>query len=76
MGQFILTPAHLLGATVLRSLIAECGLKVSDIDEVIIGQVLITGQGQNPARQAAFFAGIPTSVPASTINMLCASGLK
>ena len=69
-------PAHELGAQVIRSLIAKLGLDPASIDEVILGQVLTAGCGQNPARHAAIAAGLPHSIPALTINKVCGSGLK
>ena len=69
-------PASSLGTTVIRSLMAETGIKPDDIDEVILGQVLTAGTGQNPARQASLGAGLPNSVPCMTINKVCGSGLK
>lgn len=65
-----------LGSIVIKESLVRAHVKPVDISEVIIGQVLTAGQGQNPARQAAVKAGIPISVPAYTINMLCGSGLK
>ena len=65
-----------LGATVIRSLLERTGIKGDDINEVILGQVLTAGVGQNPARQSALKAGLPNSVPAMTVNMVCGSSLK
>ena len=65
-----------LGAAVIRSLLAQTGLDVAEVDEVIMGQVLTAGAGQNPARQAAIKAGLPFAVPALTLNKVCGSGLK
>lgn len=75
-GTLASTPASLLGATVIKNLVAKCNLKDTDIDEVIMGQVLTAGMGQNTARQAALGAGLPIEVPAFAINKLCGSGLK
>ncbi|WP_084313204.1 acetyl-CoA C-acetyltransferase [Pseudomonas jinjuensis] len=75
-GSLANIPAHELGATLIRSLLERSGVKAEQIDEVILGQVLTAGAGQNPARQAAIGAGLPVSVPAMTINKLCGSGLK
>eukprot|EP00931_Biecheleriopsis_adriatica_P040831 TRINITY_DN23387_c0_g1_i2.p1 TRINITY_DN23387_c0_g1~~TRINITY_DN23387_c0_g1_i2.p1 ORF type:complete len:416 (+),score=113.79 TRINITY_DN23387_c0_g1_i2:40-1248(+) len=71
-------PAHALGAEVIKALLAETGGKVKSdmVDEVIIGQVLTAGVGQNPARQAVLQAGLPETCPAMTINKVCGSGLK
>ncbi len=65
-----------LGAIVIRDLLQRTGLKPEQIDEVILGQVLTGGAGQNPARQSAIRAGLPQDVPAMTINKVCGSGLK
>jgi acetyl-CoA C-acetyltransferase len=75
-GAFGSTPAHVLGATALKAAIERAGLSAEDIDEVILGQVLTAGQGQNPARQAARIAGIPDSKTAFGINQVCGSGLR
>ncbi|HBN9633830.1 TPA: acetyl-CoA C-acetyltransferase [Pseudomonas aeruginosa] len=65
-----------LGSIVIRALLEKTGLDPASVDEVILGQVLTAGCGQNPARQAAINAGLPHSVPALTVNKLCGSGLK
>lgn len=65
-----------LGAAVIRQLLAQTGLDPALVDEVIFGQVLTAGSGQNPARQTAIKAGLPHTVPALTLNMVCGSGLK
>ena len=65
-----------LGAAVIRQLLAQTGLDPAQVDEVIMGQVLTAGAGQNPARQAAIKAGLPVAVPAMTLNKVCGSGLK
>ena len=75
-GQFAKVPAHELGATVIRRLLDETEIDPASVDEVIFGQVLTAGCGQNPARQAAIHAGLPHSVPALTLNKVCGSGLK
>ena len=69
-------PANQLGATVIRALLERTGLAPAQIDEVIMGQVLTAGMGQNPARQASLGAGLPVTVPAMSINKVCGSGLK
>ncbi|MCO7558084.1 acetyl-CoA C-acetyltransferase, partial [Metapseudomonas otitidis] len=69
-------PAPELGAAVIRQLLAQTGLDGAQVDEVILGQVLTAGSGQNPARQAAILAGLPHAVPALTLNKVCGSGLK
>ena len=69
-------PAEQLGAIVMKEAIERAGIKPSDIDEVLFGNVLTAGMGQSPARQAAIHAGIPVEVPAITLNNVCGSGLK
>ena len=75
-GTLAGTPATTLGASVIREVIERAGLKPRQVDEVIMGQVLTAGVGQNPARQASIEAGVPDEVPAMTINKVCGSGLK
>ncbi|UMT80952.1 acetyl-CoA C-acetyltransferase [Staphylococcus roterodami] len=75
-GAFKGVPAYDLGATLIEHIIKETRLNPSDIDEVIIGNVLQAGQGQNPARIAAMKGGLPETVPAFTVNKVCGSGLK
>lgn len=75
-GTLANTPASVLGATVIRNLVAKCNLTSTDINEVIMGQVLTAGMGQNPARQATLGAGLAIEVPAFTVNKVCGSGLK
>ena len=75
-GSLANIPATELGAAVIRQLLEKTGLKGEQIDEVILGQVLTAGCGQNPARQASILAGLPHTVPALTLNKLCGSGLK
>ena len=75
-SAFANTPAHDLGAAVIKSLVEQAKLEAGDIDEVILGQVLSAGQGQNPARQAAIKAGIPQEKTAWGLNQLCGSGLR
>ncbi|WP_095193494.1 acetyl-CoA C-acetyltransferase [Pseudomonas sp. Irchel 3A7] len=65
-----------LGAAVIRQLLVQTGLDPAQVDEVIMGQVLTAGAGQNPARQASIKAGLPFAVPAMTLNKVCGSGLK
>lgn len=65
-----------LGTTVIRALLEKTGVAPEQIDDVILGQVLTTGCGQNPARQTAIHAGLPVTTPAMTLNLLCGSGLK
>ena len=75
-GALAKVPAPELGATVIRALLERSGVRPEDISEVIMGQVLAAGSGQNPARQASIRAGLPHAVPAMTINKVCGSGLK
>lgn len=75
-GAFQNTPAHELGAVAIREVLRRSGVHVQDISEVVLGQTLTAGQGQNPARQASLKAGLPVTVPAYSVNMLCGSGLK
>ena len=75
-GTLAKTPASELGATVIRELLVRSGLQGEQIGEVILGQVLTAGVGQNPARQAVIKSGLPQAVPAMTINKVCGSGLK
>jgi acetyl-CoA C-acetyltransferase len=75
-GAFKDIPAPRLGALVVKEAVARAGLEPQDVDEVIMGNVLSAGLGQNPARQAAILAGIPVSVGAFTVNKVCGSGLK
>ena len=75
-GTLAKVPASDLGAIVIRELLARSGVKADQISEVILGQVLTAGVGQNAARQAAIKAGLPHMVPAMTINKVCGSGLK
>ncbi|CEP69175.1 Thiolase [Moorella glycerini] len=69
-------PAAELGAIVVREALRRADIEPGQVDEVILGNVLQAGQGQNPARQAAIKAGLPVEVPAMTINMVCGSGLR
>ena len=75
-GALSKIPAAELGAHVIRALLAKTGIKPDQISEVLLGQVLTAGIGQNGARQASLKAGLPDMVPAMTINMVCGSGLK
>jgi acetyl-CoA C-acetyltransferase len=75
-GGLAKIPAPELGATVIRALLARAGVAPDLVSEVILGQVLTAGSGQNVARQSLLKAGIPDSVPAMTINKVCGSGLK
>ena len=75
-GAFANTPAHDLGAAAITAALARAHVDAADVDEVIMGQILSAGQGQNPARQAAMKAGIPQEKTAFGINQLCGSGLR
>ena len=75
-GTLAKTPAPELGAAVIQSLLQRSGLAAEQISQVILGQVLTAGSGQNPARQSTLKAGLPHAVPAMTINVVCGSGLK
>ncbi|WP_286914131.1 MULTISPECIES: acetyl-CoA C-acetyltransferase [unclassified Pseudomonas] len=75
-GALATVPAVDLGAAVIKRLLEQTGLDPAQVDEVILGQVLTAGAGQNPARQAAIKAGLPYSVPALTLNKVCGSGLN
>ena len=75
-GQFKDVPATELGAQAVRAALDRAEIAGEDVDEVVLGCVLTAGLGQNPARQVAIGAGIPKEVPATTINMVCGSGLK
>jgi acetyl-CoA C-acetyltransferase len=75
-GQFRDVPATTLGTEAVKAAIDRAGITPEQVDEVLLGCVLQAGLGQNPARQVAMAAGIPKEAPATTINMLCGSGLK
>jgi acetyl-CoA C-acetyltransferase len=75
-GTLAKTPASDLGAHVVKKLLERSGVRPEQVSEVILGQVLAAGVGQNPARQAAIKAGLPDMIPAMTINKVCGSGLK
>lgn len=75
-GTLSSVPASQLGAIVVKEAVERAGIDVSMVDEVIMGNVLGAGQGQNVARQAALHAGIPVGVPCMTVNKVCGSGLK
>ncbi len=75
-GSLAKTPATELGAAVLKAVIERSGLSADQVGEVIMGQVLAAGAGQNPARQSVLKAGMPHAVPGLTINAVCGSGLK
>ena len=75
-GAFANTPAHDLGAAVIKGVMERARLEGGDVDEVILGQVLTAGQGQNPARQAAMKGGVPQDKTAWSLNQVCGSGLR
>ena len=75
-GAFANTPAHDLGAAVIKAVVARAGIDAADVSETILGQVLTAGQGQNPARQAHINAGLPKEASAWSINQVCGSGLR
>ncbi|MEH0070668.1 acetyl-CoA C-acetyltransferase [Pannonibacter sp. Pt2-lr] len=75
-GSFANTPAHELGATVIKAALAKAGVDAADVNELIFGQVLTAGQGQNPARQAAIAAGLSQDSTAWLLNQVCGSGLR
>ena len=76
LGSFANTPAHDLGATVIKAVLDRAGVDAADVSETILGQVLTAGQGQNPARQAHINAGLPQESAAWGINQVCGSGLR
>ena len=75
-GAFAATPAHELGAAVIKAALSRAKADAAEVDEVILGQVLTAGQGQNPARQAAIAAGVPQDKTAFGLNQVCGSGLR
>ena len=76
LGSLKAMPAHLLTLELIKSVIKRNNLAPDSISEVILGQVLGGGEGQNPARQASIMAGIPHDVPAFLVNQVCGSGLR
>jgi len=76
LGAFASTPAHELGRIAIEAALADAGVSGEEVSEVILGQVLTAGQGQNPARQAAMAAGIAKEIPAWGVNQVCGSGLR
>ncbi|MCX5494698.1 acetyl-CoA C-acetyltransferase [Kaistia dalseonensis] len=75
-GAFGTTPAHLLGAAVIKGVLERAKTEAGEVDEVILGQVLTAAQGQNPARQASIAAGLPIETTAWGLNQVCGSGLR
>ena len=76
LGALASVSAHQLGAIAVTEALVRAGVTPEEVDEVILGQVLAAGQGQNPARQAAILAGVPKTATAFTINQVCGSGLR
>ena len=76
LGGLSGVPADQLGATVIQEALARAKVDAAEVSDVVLGQVLTAGQGQNPARQAAIKAGLPKETPAITINQVCGSGLR
>jgi acetyl-CoA C-acetyltransferase len=75
-GAFGALPAHELGRTAIKAALERAGVEPGRVSEVVMGQILTAGQGQNPARQASIAAGIPVEIPAWGVNQLCGSGLR
>src|SRR5437763_7442060 len=75
-GTIAKVPAPELGSTVIKALLAKTRVAPEAVSEIILGQVLAAGSGQNPARQTLIKSGVPAAVPAMTINVVCGSGLK
>src|SRR6266446_5158952 len=75
-GSLSSVPAHLMGQTVIREALKRANVDAREVSEVIMGQILTAGEGQNPARQAAIGAGVPNEATAYTINQVCGSGLR
>jgi acetyl-CoA C-acetyltransferase len=75
-GALAALPAHDLGKVAIKTALERAGVEAHRVSEVIVGQTLAAGQGQNPARQASIGAGIPVEVPAWGVNQLCGSGLR
>jgi acetyl-CoA C-acetyltransferase len=75
-GALAALPAHALGKIAIEAALASAGIESKRVSEVILGQILTAGQGQNPARQASIAAGVPVEIPAWGVNQLCGSGLR
>src|SRR3954464_692616 len=75
-GAFASLPGHVLGTIAIKAALERAGVRPEEVDEVILGQVLTAGTGQNPARQAAIAADIPIERTAFSINQVCGSGLR
>lgn len=76
LGSLSSIPAPQLGAVAIKGALAKINLDPSLVDEVLMGNVVQAGEGQAPARQAAIYAGLPDTVPCTTVNKVCASGMK
>ncbi len=76
LGALATVPAHELGKVAIEAALADAGVNPEEVSEVIMGQVLTAGEGQNPARQASMAAGVPKEVPAWGLNQVCGSGLR
>ena len=76
LGAFATVPAHELGRVAIEAALTQAGVAGEEVSEVIMGQVLTAGQGQNPARQASMAAGVPKEIPAWGVNQVCGSGLR
>ena len=76
LGAFAGVPAHELGRAAIEAALAQAGVSGDEVSEVILGQVLTAGHGQNPARQASMAAGVPKEIPAWGVNQVCGSGLR
>jgi acetyl-CoA C-acetyltransferase len=75
-GAFASLLAHELGKTAIKAALDRAGVEPARVSEVIVGQILTAGEGQNPARQASIAAGVPVETPAWGVNQLCGSGLR
>src|SRR5262249_16767858 len=75
-GAFGNLPAHELGKVAIKAALERAGIETPRVSEVIMGQILTAGEGQNPARQASIAAGVPVETPAWAVNQLCGSGLR
>lgn len=76
LGAFATTPAHELGKVAIEAALEQSGVAPEEVSEVVMGQVLTAGEGQNPARQASMAAGVPKEIPAWGVNQVCGSGLR
>lgn len=74
--RFKEVPAQQLGAIVIKEAVKRAGIQMQDVEEVVMGNVISAGLGQNPAGQAAIYAGLPVEIGSFTVNKVCGSGLK